>query len=475
VRLSLKPILPRCGVNPASSNVATVAHPVAYRVVNAVLVSPSDVSPERDATEAIVTEINHDVLHPQGVHLELRRWEEDSYPGLHESGPQGLIDSHLRIGESDLVIGMFWTRFGSRLPTGETGTEHELRTAWASWMARGRPQVLLYYCSRPAALQNEDDALQLASLLRFRSEVRRDGMQFDESFSDAGELTKKLRSHLLMVISDLGQSKGYEPSPATVSSSESVPFLDGEVSTALVASDAVRAFRRELRDSKKTELPESLSETEFAQRLGVLAPSGRLTRTGALLFTSRPIDVIPTAMIQFAHYDGDDRAAPRRITELNGTAVEQITRTLDLIAESTGSFELPSALTGRSEAQFRFPKICLREVIANAVVHRDYEDVHRMVHVRLFTNRIEVASPGLPLNAGLTDHRSLAQLESESVKRNFTLARLLTYVRLVEGEGSGVRTALLDCASIGAPEPTAGDDSGYTTVTVYEPLSAVGL
>ena len=66
--------------------------PKPFLVLRAVVASPSDVKPERDSLPAIFEEVNRDTAGPARLHLELSRWETDSYPGFHPEGPQGLID-----------------------------------------------------------------------------------------------------------------------------------------------------------------------------------------------------------------------------------------------------------------------------------------------------------------------------------------------------------------------------------------------
>jgi len=116
-------------------------------VLRIVLASPSDVQPEREVVGHVVEFLDHvlrdDVEKP--VRLELHRWETDAYPGLHPGGPQAIVDERLRIGDSHILIGVFWKRFGT--PTGDagSGTEHEIRQAVEAWKAKGSPQVMLYF------------------------------------------------------------------------------------------------------------------------------------------------------------------------------------------------------------------------------------------------------------------------------------------------------------------------------------------
>jgi hypothetical protein len=115
---------------------------VTERVIRVVLASPSDVQAERVAAASVIDSLNK-MLPDSGFpgSLRLVRWETDAYPGLHDHGPQGLIDERLRIEGCDILIGVFWKRFGTPVGDAESGTAHEIRRAIEGWKARGTPQV----------------------------------------------------------------------------------------------------------------------------------------------------------------------------------------------------------------------------------------------------------------------------------------------------------------------------------------------
>ena len=67
------------------------------KTIRIVLSSPGDVKEERAAMEKVIEELNRGVAADRNLHLELSRWETDVYPGFHTEGPQGLINSVLKI------------------------------------------------------------------------------------------------------------------------------------------------------------------------------------------------------------------------------------------------------------------------------------------------------------------------------------------------------------------------------------------
>ena len=102
-------------------------------ILKVVVASPADVAEERDLVERVADELNRHSAKDRGLGIEVARWETDSYPGFHLDGPQGLVDEVLKIEDADIVVGIFWTRFGTPGVDGKTGTEHEIDNAIAAW------------------------------------------------------------------------------------------------------------------------------------------------------------------------------------------------------------------------------------------------------------------------------------------------------------------------------------------------------
>ena len=84
------------------------------QVLRVVLASPGDVQAERDVMDGIVQEINI-LLRAIGAEalLELWRWETAGRPGMHPLGAQGRLDDILRFEDADVLVGVFWQRFGT--------------------------------------------------------------------------------------------------------------------------------------------------------------------------------------------------------------------------------------------------------------------------------------------------------------------------------------------------------------------------
>jgi tetratricopeptide (TPR) repeat protein len=184
------------------------------RVVRLVAVSPADVQAERDRLEAVVDELNRGVARERGCRLSLWRWETDAHPGLHLQGPQGLIDDAMRIEDADVVVGVFWKRFGTPTPDARSGTEHELRRAWSGWRQRRRPQVMVYFCERKHGPRNAAEAVHLQQLLSFREAMPKEQLWW--RYTTVADFERAVREHLTAFLLALGPVKApaRQPAPA---------------------------------------------------------------------------------------------------------------------------------------------------------------------------------------------------------------------------------------------------------------------
>jgi predicted HTH transcriptional regulator len=109
----------------------------------------------------------------------------------------------------------------------------------------------------------------------------------------------------------------------------------------------------------------------------------------------------------------------------------------------------------------------LREALVNAVAHRIYEDAARKIFLRVFSDRIEIASPGYPLKP-LTPAR-LRKGGYRPCSRNPMIAQTLATLSLMEQRGTGfarMRDAMLDH---GLEEPVIAQQDGFFVVTLPGP------
>lgn len=259
-----------------------------------------------------------------------------------------------------------------------------------------------------------------------------------------------------------------DPPPTAQQPQSAVDYMDQTTSSTTPSIESLAEFRSQLRQDIAEVYPQSLSAWEFLQRT-FLVHEGRLTRVGVLIVGENPVQFMPSAVVECCEYHGTDRTAASAKTSVFGNLQHQIVQTNKYIADRVQRGEAPTSHGPYAEPVYAFPMIAVREIIANAVAHRDYSAGHLCIHVRLFTDRIEISNPGIwtGRDMGPDEPLTISRLAGESSRRNFRLASMLTWIRLVEGEGKGILAAVADCERSGAPLPTVRESDGIITVTIF--------
>jgi len=134
---------------------------------------------------------------------------------------------------------------------------------------------------------------------------------------------------------------------------------------------------------------------------------------------------------------------------------------LDL-PDSQESFEIAEGVFRKNIPHFEIEVI--RELVANALVHRNYA-MQGDIFINLYPNHLEIHSPGrLPL--GVTPENIL----HKSVRRNEHLAKLFYDLQLMEREGSGYDKIYELLLSSGRPVPQVFDQDDRVVVKVKKQI-----
>jgi predicted HTH transcriptional regulator len=94
-----------------------------------------------------------------------------------------------------------------------------------------------------------------------------------------------------------------------------------------------------------------------------------------------------------------------------------------------------------------FPEIAVRELVANAVIHQDFHATGTAPLIEIFTKRIEITNPGLPLVK--TDRF----LDSPPKSRNEAIASFMRRIGVCEERGSGVDKVVFQTELYQLPAP----------------------
>jgi ATP-dependent DNA helicase RecG len=166
-----------------------------------------------------------------------------------------------------------------------------------------------------------------------------------------------------------------------------------------------------------------ISPAEFSIKQRLVDRDSERARVGAaVLFAESPPVVMPKkCAIKVARYETTE-AVPRR-EHLQGTplTVEGPARAMieGAIAAVSEIVESLKIMENGTLVPARYPPEALKEVIVNAVIHRDY-NVSDDILIRVFDNRVEVRSPGR-----LPGHVTRENIYDERFARNPTIVRQL--------------------------------------------------
>jgi hypothetical protein len=172
------------------------------RILRIVVASPSDVQNERETLPKVLSELNRGIAADRGIQLEMCRWETDAYPGFHPEGPQGLIDPTLRIEDCDVLIAIFWKRFGTPAKGARSGTEYEILTARAARQKHGRPQIMCYFNQKPYKPRSTAEATKWARVLEFQENFPKEGLWW--GYRGTRQFEDLVRNHLTNLIRQMG-------------------------------------------------------------------------------------------------------------------------------------------------------------------------------------------------------------------------------------------------------------------------------
>ena len=205
---------------------------------------------------------------------------------------------------------------------------------------------------------------------------------------------------------------------------------------------------------------------------GVLDASGALTIAGLLALGDAPQQWFPNFVIQAslaptANDSPDIRIADR--ARFSGPIPVMIDAAIKWTRAHSKRRTRENPETGKVDDTFDLPPLAMRELFANALVHRDLAPwaQSRATEVRLNDNRFVLTNPG-GLYGVTTDRLGHQQLSSA---RNAHLLRICQFVRLddgnaVEALATGIPKILSALATAGLPEPIFFDQALSFTVAI---------
>lgn len=216
-----------------------------------------------------------------------------------------------------------------------------------------------------------------------------------------------------------------------------LPFdqgTDGAASFADLDPEKVADFFKRNRVQIQDDFDGGASDQEQLKHFSLLHES-HPTHGAILCFSSNPTKWIPGAFTRCTLWSGPDR-------DPGWLEAQDYRRDLITQFEAGRQFLRKHLrlirVIGRNERaeEPEIPLVALEEALANALVHREYAHQTSPVYVDIFTDRIEICSPGVPPEPMTLE---LLEEEHKSHPRNPQIARIFYLYGYVEKVGSGIR------------------------------------
>lgn len=116
----------------------------------------------------------------------------------------------------------------------------------------------------------------------------------------------------------------------------------------------------------------------------------------------------------------------------------------------------------RTESQM-FPQIAIRELVANALIHQDFNETGSSVLIEIYDDRMEISNPGIPL---ISTDRFIDEYKS----RNERMADLMRRLGICEEKSSGVDKVINAAEVLQLPPPDFRVGAHHTTAVIFAHL-----
>lgn len=221
----------------------------------------------------------------------------------------------------------------------------------------------------------------------------------------------------------------------------------------------------------------NVDDEQFNELMSITR-NGELTLASVLLFCLYPQAYFPQlsiiATVVYGNEMGDTGENGERFLDnkrIEGSISDMLDGALQFVKNNMRTSTIINPENGKRNDKTDYPLTAVREIILNALVHRDYS-IHTEgmpIQLAIYNDRLEVKNPG-----GLYGRLSIDQLgKTQPDTRNPVLATAMETMNLTENRYSGIPTIRSEMKKAGLPEPRFEDSRGNFTVTLYKKIENI--
>lgn len=213
-------------------------------------------------------------------------------------------------------------------------------------------------------------------------------------------------------------------------------------------------------ERRSTNLPLFADTTTILESLELLS-GGVVTKGALLLFGKSPQRFLPQAEFRAAHFRDERREVFLSQRVFGGDLFSQFNAVLDFVKERLSVVD--TSIRGDRVRQ-ALPLSVVQELVANALVHRDYRDASPCYFNIEAGTVLEVSNPGLLPAPKITPET--IHLPHPSVPVNRRIARAFFLAGLIEQWGEGTRRVWRQVTERGLEPPRWESTRGTVRVVV---------
>ena len=203
-----------------------------------------------------------------------------------------------------------------------------------------------------------------------------------------------------------------------------------------------------IRRGRLTEEETKVDDTILMENLHLIDDDGYLIRAAMLAFYKDPERWVTGSYIKIGYFGKSD-ADLKYQDEVHGSLIEQIDKTIDLVYTKYLKALIYYDGIQRIE-QFMFHQDAFREILLNAIVHKDYSSCNP-IQISVYEDKIYVWNDGeMPLGLDSTDKLFM---KHSSKPYNPKLAGIFFKSGMIEAWGRGFDKIREACAKYDAPLP----------------------
>lgn len=222
-----------------------------------------------------------------------------------------------------------------------------------------------------------------------------------------------------------------------------------KLSVSDLKQDAIQLFKdKAVKRGRLTKEEVSVEDTILMDNLHLIDEDGYLIRAAMLAFYKDPEKWVTGSYIKIGYFGKSDSDLVYQ-DEVHGPLIEQVDKTVDLVYTKYMKALIDYEGVQRIE-QFMFHKDAFREILLNAIVHKDYSSCNP-IQISVYKDKIYIWNDGeMPPNLDSTDKLFM---KHSSKPYNPKLANIFFKSGMIEAWGRGFEKIREACALYDGPLP----------------------